>query len=264
MRDKAVNQSKFPCPDCGSSDALTNYPNGAYCFSCQKHTPIKSKRSTKPFFPPTEGSELFSNEVVLPYGCTTEIAPEGLKWLYKHGITDYLIDRYKIGYIKNEKVCTPGLGYTVHLKHRVILPFYEDNKLVFYQARSLDGSEPKYLTMGSKQTWISDSERAANPETKTLIITEDMLSAMRVGEYYPSAALCGISLNDKNILTFVKKYATIILWLDKDQAGITASNTLKKRFEIHGTKVIQINNEREPKQCFRQELQAILTNSLSS
>lgn len=29
----------LPCPDCGSSDALTIYENGSFCFSCEKFTP---------------------------------------------------------------------------------------------------------------------------------------------------------------------------------------------------------------------------------
>ena len=31
-----LRKSGQPCPDCGSSDALSIYDNGTYCFSCKK------------------------------------------------------------------------------------------------------------------------------------------------------------------------------------------------------------------------------------
>lgn len=38
--DSTVVQTHLPCPDCGSSDALSLYSDGhTFCFSCEKHTP---------------------------------------------------------------------------------------------------------------------------------------------------------------------------------------------------------------------------------
>ena len=39
----ALLESKLPCPDCGSSDALHLYENGSHCFSCGK-TSITNKK----------------------------------------------------------------------------------------------------------------------------------------------------------------------------------------------------------------------------
>lgn len=40
MQDSTLINAHLPCPDCGSSDALSEYSDGhTFCFSCQKYTP---------------------------------------------------------------------------------------------------------------------------------------------------------------------------------------------------------------------------------
>lgn len=254
------------CTTCNRDDATASYPNGIYCFRCQI-THWTKQKPEKPFFPDLKPLGTISDEVVLPQSFTQEIPKEGLHWLYKHGITDDLIKDYNIGYVKNEVVRVPGSSFTARLKNRIILPFCIHRMdgpdiIKWYQARALGGEEPKYITIGTKSPYMIRGYLNDDP----MVITEDILSAIRISDIkgFKSTALCGTSLSDADLLTFQKTYDTIILWLDNDDAGIKGRNKLAKRFELYGTRVIKIINPKEAKQCFRKELNEILTLALRS
>lgn len=36
-----IVKAHIPCPDCGSSDGMTEYTDHTYCFVCEKYTPLK-------------------------------------------------------------------------------------------------------------------------------------------------------------------------------------------------------------------------------
>lgn len=257
-------KNKPLCQYCNRDDATQTYPDGSYCFRCSRVL-SGTQKASKPLFPILEPLEASSTEVVLPHSFTQEIPPEGLYWLYKHGITDKLIERYRIGYVKNEVVRVPGTTFTVKLKNRVILPCWHSEPfgpefgLEWYQARALGDDQPKYITIGSeglfggKRGWLG----------MTLVITEDMLSCIRINEVgYSSIALRSTSLSDSDLLTLKDSYDTIVLWLDNDKAGINGMNKLAKRFELHGKRVIKITNQEEAKRCFNQKIRDILTKAL--
>lgn len=48
MEGGEIVQAHLPCPDCGSSDALTEYTNGTYCFSCETFHPKGEVEVTQP------------------------------------------------------------------------------------------------------------------------------------------------------------------------------------------------------------------------
>lgn len=258
--------TKSVCTTCNRDDAMQAYDNGDYCHRCQINYPKKVKKETS-LFPILEDLGLLSDEVVLPQSFTQEIPPEGLKWLYKHGITDNLIKQYKIVYVKNEVVQVPWTLLTTRLKNRIILPKllmgpYGDWEGVgWYQARALDDMEPKYITIGPKSLFQGHRLYEGRP----LVLTEDILSCIRVNNVgYNSFGLTGTNLSDSDLLTLKNTYDTIILWLDNDKAGIDGMNKLAKRFELHGTKVIKITNQEEPKRCFNQKIRDILKTALQS
>lgn len=236
------------CPECGSSRGLREYEEALHCFKCNMHKPKKGSTNRRSLKPNTEPVDETLGGPLLPYFHDGEMPAEAMKWLLKHGIYPDLQKLYGIRYVRSSKVGN------LTLKHRIVLPYYdEEGELIFYQARGFTEGEPKYLQVGPKKLFWSFGGLPELP-VRTLVITEDILSAIRVGEFCQAAALCGCSLTDENLLTLLKNYSKIILWLDLDRAGIEADYELIKTMELYGKMVVQIHHKNEPKQLFRQEL----------
>ncbi len=246
--------SHQPCADCGSSDALKEYAENTYCFSCntstQKKKPIKQGKS---YFPTMYEGDEIKDVVTLPQTIESTMSMPAIKWCLTNGLTDALRKKYKIGYVHSEVVRLPNTKYQVDMSGRVILPYYEDEQLKFYQGRSVTGTNPKYLTVGDKGVFWSKS----NPGN-TVVIVEDIASAIRVGELCQAVSLCGTKINDKYLLTIVKNYETIILWLDNDRAGKQGMYKLTKQLQLFNKRVVQINSMKEAKQCWDSEIKTLL------
>lgn len=236
-------QSRLPCDDCGSSDAKAEYEDNFYCFSCGTST-LKSKE--KSFFnkldnTPHKGAFLVS----LPKSSTSELPKKALKWLLTYYVDNKLQEQYGIKYVHQAAVYTQS-GSRIILNERVLLPCYNNNKLMWYQARSLNKEDtPKYYTFGDKQELFWSTTPIQN-NTK-IVITEDMLSAIRVGEHLQAVSLQGTKINDKNLLTLAKKYDTIIIWLDGDRSGRDGAKVLMKKFSLLVNNVHNISTTRDPK-----------------
>ena len=41
-----IIRAHLPCPDCGSSDGMTEYSDHSYCFVCAKWTPSTTRERT--------------------------------------------------------------------------------------------------------------------------------------------------------------------------------------------------------------------------
>jgi twinkle protein len=199
-----------PCPDCGSSDALTYYDWGSRCFSCGKAT--KNKQDNEPKQVLTKVSTHLSNVHELSY--------ESIK---ERGLTrDTCLD-YGIG-IKN------GSYY---------FPYYSGNDLVAFKKRqitdkrfSIEGDWPKgtlfgqqMFTKGGKYVTITEGEFDAAAAYQML------------GSKYPVVSVrngAGNAAQDiKANYEWLDSFENIVICFDNDDAGRTAANQVA---EILGTK----------------------------
>lgn len=125
-------------------------------------------------------------------------------------------------------------------KNRLCIPYYDyDNKIVFYQTRSLDGSEPRYLNKIGCDKTVFGIERV-DPDLEFVFIFEGALDAMMVKN---GIAVAGLTLTDsqekqlakfpfhkriwvtdnprkdqaakENLIKLVKDHQTAFKWLDK-------------------------------------------------
>ena len=252
----ALVSSHLPCDACGSSDALAEYDTSTYCFSCHSHTFLKQGNSMGSQM---EDVSLEPNEVKLPKGATREIPPDGMKWLWKYGITEEQIDIYGI------KHCQHGSfrgynGRVVNYHNRILLPCYDMSELKFYQARALrEDDEPKYYTAGYKEYMF----RSKQAETNYVILVEDILSAIKVGAVAKTVSLLGTKMNDKQVLTLLHKYDTIIVWLDSDKAGRTGSKQIKGLLDLVANSV-EIKTDGDPKCYTEEEIKALVQTALEA
>lgn len=237
-------RSKLPCDNCGSSDALTDYVDHTFCFSCHNYVPIHKERS---MFEQNIEVYLEKEDPVLPEDLCDKFSAEAMLWLWKYKVTPKLIEKYHIKYYPQWDA--------------IVLPYYsKDNELLFYQVRCIRyNMGPKYQTFGQKQLfWSKDS-----PKRDFVVIVEDIISAIKVGEVAQTVSLLGTSLKDRDMLTLATRYDTIVVWLDGDKPGRRSSRKLVKKLSLM-VNVIEINTRDDPKCYETDDIIGILKRALKA
>ncbi len=246
------------CPDCGHDGCYTVYDNGGtYCFSCMRTTSAaEDATGTRSMFTIPE-AELPPGGVRLPENLTDTFPNPVLRWLLIRGIDKHIRTKYQILYIKNSVV------ETVHhkklkIKNAVFLPVLgTDERIEFYQLRFLDNNSSwKYLTIGQTLPAVF-----GNRHSHTLVLVEDMLSAIRIAESGSDVcamALLGLGFKREHILKVCSKFKLVYLWLDDDDAGNKASEQLKRRLQLYTT-VVKVKSTLEAKECYNHEIRGRLS-----
>ena len=201
--------SKFiklgPCEACGSKDNRAEYTNGFWCFGCSKY---ETKKDTKSLRERINPISVNINSQVL--NIVHEIPVTPLKWLLSYGITQKEIKKYGISWAPQEKI--------------LVLCMKKD----YWQGRNFGYGNQKYKSNGNKPSLIYG-------RGKTLVLVEDILSAIKISrtENYAALPLLGSSLSKDTESKIIKRYKTIYVWLDRDKAknSILIKNRLRS-FDI--------------------------------
>jgi hypothetical protein len=178
-------------------------------------------------------NDAHDTEAQLPDDVTNVKFPdECVKWLVSSGITAPDVDTYNITY-------SPSYD-------RVILPVYNSSgDLIYWQARSCNGKEPKYLNIKGhpKPLFILGNPTIA----KRVIIVEDILSAIRLNKWDDSVgkgdnsivgssliiALLGTKVDVSTLLNQIPDMSeAIYVWLDEDEPGRKAALALKNNLQL--------------------------------
>lgn len=170
----------------------------------------------------------------LPVDFSHTIASAGLAWLGSGGWTSDLIEKH-------------GVGWSDKLQ-RVILPVKPQG----YTARAVfPDQQPKYLEKAPDNAfWLSSTI------VNTLAITEDILSAGRVGEFMPTQALLGTTVG---ICAPPVSVSEVVLWLDNDRAGKRCRAAFKRKLQWFPSIVLRdIETPKDPKCYSRDEIKEIL------
>ena len=109
---------------------------------------------------------------------------------------------------------------------------------------------PKYLVTGKKSFYgIAGSDSA-------VVVVEDCLSAIHVHE---STGLTTVSIlgTGKNLhaqVAIASRTNNVIVWLDSDKAGTTASDKFIKEMRAYNCAVAEVCTEQDPKKLSREEI----------
>jgi hypothetical protein len=143
-----------------------------------------------------------------------------------------------------------------YLKNRLILPVYEGQKMVYWQARSLTDAKPKYINPprsecpAGKSQFVFNLDTAANYEE--VLICEGIFSAISCG---PAAvAIFGKELSDAQTCKIIKKRVRkVVIVLDpgEEEASRKIARKLQGRLEIR----IAHLRTGDPNQISQQELE---------
>ena len=150
----------------------------------------------------------------------------------------------------------PSLGAYYHPpSDRVVLPVLDPLLgVVFWQARAVDKRQPKYMAPLVDKTGIVPRYGKATDVT----LTEDILSAYKVGKVGEGWSLLGTSLSNATLALLVARGARVNVWLDPDEAGRKAAAKAMAKLRSVGLVCRDIISKKDPKLLFREEIKELL------
>ena len=199
-----------------------------------------------------------TGELKLPKDFITDIPAMHAVWLLKAGVTIAIAKAY-------------GFGFSAYW-NRVVLPVYDAQGLAAFTARSTIGERPKYIARyrdAQAAYFIARPELAlpsamVDPSyyTRSVVVTEDILSCCRVGRLRSCMALLGTGTGDAQIAAILAASRNgevpVYLWLDGDRAGRVSSRKLRITLELCGVRVQNISTSKDPKLYSNSAIREIL------
>jgi len=187
--------------------------------------------------------------VTLPEDYTLDVPMAKAGWFMKVGISPELARQYRIGY-------SPSFD-------RIVLPIYnEADDLVALQMRACKADQkPKYLNpTGPKVNgavfWSNSTLEGAG------VVTEDILSAIKVGKVLNAASILGTNMTDERALKIARRWRRhVILWLDPDKAGWKGTVEAVRQLTMQGCTVSRIVSEKDPKHYNLEQIEEYIQRS---
>lgn len=160
-------------------------------------------------------------------------------WLYKAGFS-------------NDRIAELGYYWCPRIK-RVVLPIFDAGQVVYWQARGFDPDRAKYINPPiDKPVYRVGSG-------PLLVLTEDMLSAAKVGSVTEAWSIMGTSAPDDAVLTeIIRMGKPVRVWLDPDGAGRKGRRKLVPKLRALGIDAKGIETERDPKLHNVKEIRDVL------
>jgi hypothetical protein len=183
-----------------------------------------------------------SRSVALPTPMEPDAAqwpPEARLWLYKIGMS-------------NDNIREAGFYWCKRLA-RVVLPVLDaSGAVVYWQARNLSKNDgrPKYLNPLVDKSSLF----ARYGEGAEIVLTEDILSAWKVGRVTTAWSILGTSLSTAQLSALLLDGRPVYIWLDPDRAGRLASGKIYKQLAAYGIRARMIRSDVDPKLLNRQEI----------
>lgn len=165
---------------------------------------------------------------------------EAKVWLYKAGLS-------------NDRIAECGFYHHADTS-RVVLPVFDGDGMVYWQARGFDKSRAKYINPDVDKTKLV----AKYGQGDVLVLTEDILSAVRVGEVTEAWSILGTSLPDGVINKIARDGRKVVVWLDPDGPGRRAKTKVLSALRLVGVDVRKIVTARDPKLHSREEIAAVI------
>ncbi|CDK30087.1 putative DNA primase [Burkholderia phage AMP1] len=141
---------------------------------------------------------------------------------------------------------------------RVVLPVISGEEIVYWQARdpfwTRTSNRPKYINPETDKQHLVAKYGRGDP----LVLTEDVLSAFRVGQVTEAWSLLGTNLTDAVLVRIFERGGKVRVWLDPDAAGRKASRTIINRLTACGVDASAIHTQRDPKLYSRRDIALVI------
>lgn len=198
----------------------------------------------------TEGNDTESRKVVLPIDAVNQVkrwsSPEAKVWILKNG--------FSMEEIENAGICWSD-SFT-----GILFPRFLEGELVAFQVRKFPESKPKYRTYGNTKGIYDALEPRERPYKRTsLVLVEDMLSALKVARIAPAFALGGTAIKDDQLLHLLRRYSSFVIMLDNDNWQVKANQTkLYKRLSSFTRDVCTVEVNKDPKEHSLEALERLI------
>lgn len=273
-----------PCPNCGSKDNLARYMDGhAWCFGCGHfEQPNMATRIAQTFptitkdnynwpmapdgkcacgdklkeycLPPCEMAE--GSNIALPDDTAAYLPVRVLTWLSKYGIMTSEVKDNLFGWSESAQM--------------LVMPVYNGSswhdrssrgRLLMWQGRYFGHNEkhPKYLTRGKPEEIMHLIDFV---KTDAIILTEDLISAIKVGRQFTSVPLFGSNLSLERIMRLSKLTKQVVIWLDDDK--YSQAMTYRNRAAQFIPNVHVLRTPKDPKDYNDDAIYMYITNALMS
>lgn len=233
------------CPECGSRDNLARYSDGSgYCFGCRHYIPAENSLAALRKKLDDRSQIITADGITLPEDASSSLEKHHLAWLKKYGLTNEEIsgnEQYKfLSSRANDQLLFVVLG--------------GNGECLFYQARNFN-RQPKYLTEGNVKATLVQLDEIH--ESKSTILTEDAVSAIKVARHAPAMPLFGCALDVNRARRLSNQFDGVILWLDPDKRSeaLKQANRYSWMFK-DGIKVIW--SDKDPKEHTDKEIKEYL------
>jgi DNA primase len=179
----------------------------------------------------------------LPKDFTLHIPEKHILWLARAGIN-------------TSRSNVVGIGWSAKLQ-RIILPVYKGEDLIYWQARAvIKGQVPKYTNPSVSKTNILYWVDPPQGRTNEVVVTEDILSAIRVGKHVTAASLLGTKTSDSQA-SQLAKFDKVTYWLDPDAAGIEGNRKGVRKLSLV-TEARSLQSDVDPKNLSDRRIREIL------
>lgn len=194
------------CPECAkqgrdnSKDNLAVYSDGhSYCYQCGHYEHGDIIKAFKGRQEPLE--TIKDTDVYLPEDVSTEYPYKALQWVSQYELT-------KVDLLNH------GVLYSDYY-HRLIFPVYGSDGVLAWQGRYFgEEKQAKWFGRGN----LRDTYHILGTNQEKLVLTEDIISAIKVSKHYQAMPLFGshISLSRWKHLK-VLGHTRVFVFLDPDK-----------------------------------------------
>ena len=219
------------CPRCRkrgndrTGNNLAEYTENFYCFACGYNKPKRSISRVNDAFSPTIATNVNQLQT------DSQLPKQAIDWLSKYQITPDEMKQFR------------------WCEDKQLLVLYQSDD--YWQGRNFGTPPiPKYLSEGLKPfiKYGTDND--------TLVLVEDILSAIKVGRVYSASPMLG-TMPLKTHLSHLRPFKNVICYLDRD-AAIKSVRNAGKLSEMIGKRVRVVITEYDPKKYSVDELKDII------
>ena len=135
---------------------------------------------------------------------------------------------------------------------RIVVPIHDDQgRLIAYAGRSIDGTEPKYRLPKGFRKSLELFNLHRTTAGRKVIVVEGFFDAMKVHQagYRNVVALMGSTLSAPQQEKLASRFDDVILMLDGDQPGRTATQKISSQLEGRmAFRVVSMPDNKQPDQ----------------
>jgi DNA primase len=169
-------------------------------------------------------------------------------YLTERGLTEETIQTFDVGFFSNRGV----------MQNRIVIPIHNaEGLLVAYAGRSIDGSEPRYkFPMGFKKSLELFNLHRVKGES-SVVVVEGFFDCMKVTQAgYACVALMGSTMSKVQEQLIAEHFGSVVLMLDGDDAGRSASEEIADRLQrvVFQVKTIELDQGVQPDALSSEEL----------